>query len=131
MQLRSRSAVVATALFALAATAPAAMADRQPLNAYRLAPTAENKQKLVAAGYDMTEGDHGSYLEIYGTAKQADALAAAGLAPKVVGTERRAASQAADVPVGSDAQYNVYRRYDRVPTTTRSNTSSSMTGSRA
>jgi murein tripeptide amidase MpaA len=108
-------AVVATALFALAATAPAAQAAREPLNAYRLAPTAENKQALAKAGFDLLEGDHGTYLEIYGTAKQADALEADGLAPRVVGAERRATSQAADVPVGSDAQYSVWRRYDRVP----------------
>ncbi len=74
MQLRTCGAVLATALLALAAAAPAAMAAREPLNAYRVAPTAENKAKLVAAGFDMIEADHGTYLEVYGTAKQAAGL---------------------------------------------------------
>ena len=119
MQLRTCGAVLATALLALAAAAPAAMAAREPLNAYRVAPTAENKAKLVAAGFDMIEADHGTYLEVYGTAKQAAGLQKQGLAPRLVGKARANASQAADVPVGSDAQYNVWRRYDKVPTDTK------------
>src|SRR5215216_6300119 len=115
MQLRTGGVAIGAASFALAAFAPAAMAAREPLNAYRLAPTAENKQQLARAGFDMIEADHGSYLEIYGTAKQAAGLKSKGLAPKVVGSERAAAPQAADVPVGSDAQYKVWRRYDKVP----------------
>jgi murein tripeptide amidase MpaA len=115
MHLRTRGAVVATALFVLAATAPAAQAAREPLNAYRLAPTAENKKALARAGFDMHEADHGEYLEIYGTAKQADRLQSQGLAPRVVGAERAAAPQSTDVPVGSDAQYSVWRRFDAVP----------------
>ena len=77
MKLRTGGAVFATALLALTAAAPAAMAAREPLNAYRVAPTAENKQKLALAGYDMMEADHGSYLEVYGTTKQASGLTAA------------------------------------------------------
>ena len=116
MQLRTGSAVLATALVALGVSAPVASAAREPLNAYRVAPTQENKQRLAKAGYDMVEADHhGKYLEIYGTAKQAKSLETAGLAPKLVGQANVAPSQAADVPVGSDAQYNVWRRYDRVP----------------
>src|SRR5215207_5136728 len=116
MQLRTGSAVLATALVALGVSAPVASAAREPLNAYRVAPTQENKQRLAEAGYDMVEADHhGKYLEIYGTAKQAKSLETAGLAPKLVGQANVAPSQAADVPVGSDAQYNVWRRYDRVP----------------
>ena len=113
MHLRA-GAAVATALFALAACAPAAMAAREPLNAYRLAPTAENKQKLALEGFDMVEADRGSYLEIYGTAKQADQLESQGLAPRVVGQERRAGVQSAALPVPSDAPYTVWRRYDAV-----------------
>ena len=94
MKLRSCSAVFATALLALTAAAPAAKAAREPLNAYRVAPTAENKQKLALAGYDMTEADHGSYLEVYGTTKQASGLTAQGLAPKLVGKGNQATSQA-------------------------------------
>ena len=119
MQLRTCGAVLATALLALAAAAPAAMAAREPLNAYRVAPTAENKTKLVAAGFDMIEADHGTYLEVYGTAKQAAGLQKQGLAPRLVGKARANAAQSADVPVGSDAQYNVWRRYDKVPTDTK------------
>ena len=72
MQLRLGGAVLATALFALSA-APAAMAAREPLNAYRVADTAANKSKLALEGFDMVEADRGSYLEIFGTAKQAAA----------------------------------------------------------
>ncbi len=115
MKLRTGGAVLATALIALSAAAPAAMAAREPLNAYRVAPSAENKQKLALAGYDMTEADHGSYLEVYGTSKQASGLSNQGLAPKLVGKANQVTSQAADVPVGSDATFNVWRRYDRVP----------------
>src|ERR1700712_264989 len=114
MQLRTRSAVVAAALIALGVSAPAASASREPLNAYRVAPTQENKQRLLKAGYDMIEADHGSYLEVYSTAKQAVALTRDGLAPRLQGKANVAGSQAADVPVGSDATYNVWRRYDRV-----------------
>ncbi len=113
MHLRA-GAAVATALFALVAFAPAAMAAREPLNAYRLAPTAENKQKLALQGFDMVEADRGGYLEIYGTAKQADQLESQGLAPRVVGQERRAGVQSAALPVPSDAPYTVWRRYDAV-----------------
>src|ERR1700754_5065333 len=74
MNLRTGCATFAVALLGLSAAAPAAMASREPLNAYRLAPTAENKQRLAAEGYDMVEADHGAYLEIYGTAKQAAGL---------------------------------------------------------
>ena len=80
MQLRLGGAVLATALFALSA-APAAMAAREPLNAYRVADTAANKSSSRSAGYDMVEADRGSYLEIYGTAKQAPSLTQDGLAP--------------------------------------------------
>ena len=119
MQLRSASAVIATALLTLAAAAPAAHAARDPLNAYRVAPTAENKQKLARAGYDLIEADKGAYLEVFGTAEQAKTLSGAGLAPKLVGKVNSATSQAADVPVGSDAAFNVWRRYDKVPTDTK------------
>ena len=115
MQLRTGSAVLATALVALGVWAPMASAAREPLNAYRVAPTQENKQRLAKAGYDMLEADHGEYLEVYGTARQAAALSKEGLAPKLQGKANTVTSQSADVPVGSDANYNVWRRDDRVP----------------
>ena len=65
-----RTRVALATLFVLAVTAPAANAAREPLNAYRVAPTADNKSALALRGFDMTEADHGGYLEIYGTAGQ-------------------------------------------------------------
>lgn len=115
MQLRSTSAAVAAALLALTSAASAAAADRQPLNAYHVAKTADAKQKLALEGFDMVEADRGQYLEIFGTAKQAARLKAEGLAPSLVGKANKVTSQAAAVPVGSDAEYDVWRRYDRVP----------------
>src|SRR4051794_24505307 len=115
MQLRTGRAILATALVALGVAAPAASAAREPLNAYRVAPTQENKQRLVKAGYDMIEADHGSYLEIYSTARQAAALSKQGLATALQGKLNTVTSQAAEVPAGSDAAFNVWRRYDRVP----------------
>src|SRR4051812_27532706 len=100
MQMRTHRAAVAAALIALGISAPAASASREPLNAYRVAPTQENKQRLVKAGYDMVEADHGSYLEIYSTARQAASLQREGLAPALQGKANTVTSQAADVPVG-------------------------------
>ena len=130
MQLRTGSAVLATALVALGVSAPMASAAREPLNAYRVAPTQENKQRLAKAGYDMLEADHGEYLEVYGTDKQAAELKKEGLEPTLQGKANTVTTQSADVPVGSDATYNVWRRYDRVAGDKRSSTSSSMTASR-
>jgi murein tripeptide amidase MpaA len=112
-----RTRVAVATLFALAVTAPAANAAREPLNAYRVAPTAENKSTLALAGYDMLEADHGRYLEIYGTADQIAGLKREdGIRARLVGKARTPrASAAALPPVGSDATYNVWRRYDRVP----------------
>ena len=114
-----RTSVALATLFALAFAAPAAMAAREPLNAYRVAPTADNKSTLALAGYDMTEADHGSYLEVYGTARQIAALKRdEGIKARLVGRTRSlkgAAATAALPPVGSDAAYNVWRRYDKVP----------------
>ena len=115
---RRTGVAVATALAALAVLAPAAQAARQPLNAYRVAPTADNKSALALAGYDMTEADHGRYLEIYGTAGQVASLKREqGISARRIGKARAAAAQSAAAlpPTGSDAQYNVWRRYDRVP----------------
>ena len=114
MQLRLGGAVLATALFALSA-APAAMAAREPLNAYRVAATAANKSKLALEGYDMVEADRGSLPRDLRNG-QAGGVADAGRAraqarrqgqPGHLAGRRR--------PVGSDAAYNVWRRYDRVP----------------
>ena len=84
MKLRSGSAVLATALVALAAAAPAAKAAREPLNAYRVAPTREQAEAR-SGRLRHAEADHGCYLEVYGTTKQASGLTAQGLAPKILG----------------------------------------------
>jgi murein tripeptide amidase MpaA len=112
-----RTGVALATLVALAVSAPAANAAREPLNAYRVAPTAENKSKLALAGFDMTEADHGGYLEIYGTSEQiADLKREEGIGARLVGRDRQATARASALPpVGSDAAYNVWRRYDRVP----------------
>jgi murein tripeptide amidase MpaA len=116
--MRRRTGVAFATLAALAVLAPAAQAAREPLNAYRVAPSAENKSALALAGYDMTEADHGRYLEIYGTARQVAALKREqGIRTRLVGKARAAAAQSAASlpPTGSDAGFNVWRRYDRVP----------------
>ena len=113
-----RTRVALATLFVLAVSAPAANAARDPLNAYRVAPTADNKAALALEGYDMTEADHGRYLEIYGTAGQIADLRKDGISTRLVGKQARTAAAAADAaalpPTGSDAAFSVWRRYDRV-----------------
>ena len=75
-----------------------------------MAATPQNKERLASAGYDMVEGDHGSYLEAYGTAKQASALKRDGFAPQLVGKANVAAPELADVPVGDDSTYTEVAR---------------------
>src|SRR5215213_6165454 len=109
-----RTRVAVATLVALAVSAPAAMAAREPLNAYRVAPTAANKSELALAGFDMTEADHhGKYLEIYGTASQiANRRRESGIKARRVGRQRKAKAAASALPpVGTDAPYNVWRRY--------------------
>ena len=58
------------------------------------------------AGFDMTEADHGRYLEIYGTARQVAGLKRRAGDPREAGREgprRRRQSAAALPPTGSDA----------------------------
>ena len=116
MQLRSASAAVATALLTLAAAAPAAMADREPLNAYRVADTAANKS---TAGAGRLRHGRGRSRRLPRDLRHGQAgRRAQGRRARTRSSSARptqVTSQAADVPVGSDAQYNVWRRYDRVP----------------
>ena len=110
---RRTGVAVATTLVALAVSAPAAMAAREPLNAYRVAPTAANKSELALAGFDMTEAARGRYLEIYATRSQARALRRQGIAARQV--TRNAAAAADETPyTGSDAAWTVWTRYDAV-----------------
>src|SRR5215213_6308026 len=108
-----RTRVAVATLVALAVSAPAAVAAREPLNAYRVAPTAANKSELALAGFDMTEADRGRYLEIYATRSQARALRRQGIAARQV--TRNAAAAADETPyTGSDADWSVWTRYDPV-----------------
>jgi murein tripeptide amidase MpaA len=111
--LASVTLALVAAGFATTAT-PAAAAAGDALNAYRVAPTVENKRELAQAGFDLIEGDKGSYLEIYATDQQVRELRADGIAPKLLG-EKRESLAVAPPYTGSDAEYDVWTRYDAVP----------------
>ena len=102
-----------TAVAAALALAAPAQAAKDPLNAFRVKPTAENKQRLAAAGFDLTEGDRGKYIEIYATRKQARELRGDGVTANRV-TDFKGAADPADY-TGSDAAWDVWTRYDAVP----------------
>jgi hypothetical protein len=112
--MRRRLGSVTLAVAAALAVAAPAQAAKDPLNAYRVKPTAENKQQLAAAGFDLTEGDRGKYIEIFATRAQARELAADGVAAQQV---TRNAATAAEAPPysGSDADWTVWTRHDAVP----------------
>ena len=108
--MRRRSGVTLAAAVAVFALSAPAQAAQESLNAFRVKPTAENKQRLAAAGFDLTEGDRGKYIEIYATSKQARGLRADGVA-----TDRVTKFQKGAAPgdyTGSDAAWNVWTRYD-------------------
>ena len=81
-------------------------------------------------GYDMIEADHGAYLEIYGTAKQADRAARAGVGPRSsapsarppradgrrAGRQRRRSSTSGAATTGSrdDNKEQYLELYDRL-----------------
>ena len=109
---RRLGSVTLAAAAAFGFAAPAMAAD-DALNAYRVKPTAENKKELAAAGYDLAEGDRGRYIEIYATRGQARSLRGEGVAAKQV-TSFKAAAAPEDY-TGSDAEYDVWTRYDAVP----------------
>ena len=66
--MRRRLGSVTLAVAAALAVAAPAQAAKDPLNAFRVKPTVENKKQLAEAGFDLTEGDRGKYLEIYARA---------------------------------------------------------------
>jgi hypothetical protein len=111
MRRRFGSVTLAAAAL-LGFAAPAAAAD-DALNAYRVKPTADNKKELAAAGYDLQEGDHGRYLEIFATRGQAAALEREGIDTRQV-TKLKSAAAADEPYTGSDAEYDVWTRYDAV-----------------
>jgi murein tripeptide amidase MpaA len=112
--MRRRATSVLLAACATFAVAAPAQASRDPLNAYRVKPTAQNKAVLAQQGYDLTEGDHGTYLEIFATRRQRRALAREGIKARRVTSQRRAAAVPEDY-TGSDASWDVWTRYDAVP----------------
>src|SRR5687768_14943257 len=81
-KMRRRLGSVTLAAAAALGFAAPAMAANDALNAYRVKPTAENKQELAKAGYDLAEGDRGRYLEIFATRGQAAALEREGIDTK-------------------------------------------------
>ena len=129
--MRKFSASALAALFAALVLSASASADsRDPINAYRVAATPQNLQKLALAGFDVTEGRRGRTVEIYGTAGQIRKLQGSeGVKAKLV-TDRRGRTSAkrsaaaarrgkarasATDYTGSDAAFKIWRRYDRVP----------------
>jgi hypothetical protein len=96
----------------LAVSAPA-QAAKDPLNAFRVKPTVENKRELAARGFDLTEGDHGRYIEIYANGKQARSLRSGGVTLDKVTNYRANAADPEDY-TGSDAAWDVWTRYDAV-----------------
>ena len=112
MGRRTGVALATLSVFAFAAPAASAAAG-DALNAYRVAPTVENKRELAQAGYDMIEGDKGRYLEIYATDAQVRELRADGISAQLRGAKKEALAAAPEY-TGSDAQWDVWTRYDAV-----------------
>jgi hypothetical protein len=110
---RRLGSVMLAVAASLAVAAPA-QAAKDPLNGFRVEPTAENKRQLAAAGFDLTEGDRGDYIEIYATGKQARSLRAEGVSLDRVTNFRATVGDPQDY-VGSDAAWTVWTRYDAVP----------------
>jgi Zinc carboxypeptidase/Immune inhibitor A-like, MAM domain len=108
---RRLGSVMLAFVASLVVSAPA-QAAKDPLNAFRVKPTAENKRQLAAAGFDLTEGDRGRYIEVYATGKQARELRADGVSLNRV-TNFRPRGVPADY-TGSDAAWTVWTRYDAV-----------------
>jgi hypothetical protein len=111
--MRRRLVGVTLAIAAALAVSAPAQAAKDPLNAFRVKATPENKQRLAAEGFDLTEGDHGRYIEIYATGRQARSLRADGVATRRV-TDITKAADPSDY-TGSDAAWDVWTRYDAVP----------------
>ena len=99
--MRRRLGSVTLAVAAALVVAAPAQAAKDPLNGFRVKPTAENKRQLAEAGFDLTEGDRGRYIEIYATGKQARALRADGVSTTKI-TNFRPRGVPADY-TGSDA----------------------------
>jgi len=123
----SRAALTAFALLALCS--PASADSRDPINGYKVKATPANLEKLALAGYDMTEGrdQREGTVEIFGSARQiaelrTDQRITARLIEDKQGRstserqrDRLGGKAAPEDYTGSDATYDVWRRFDRVP----------------
>ncbi|HET9737667.1 MAG TPA: M14 family zinc carboxypeptidase [Solirubrobacteraceae bacterium] len=111
----SRSGRIAAlaVLASVVACAPAYADARNPINAYRVEATGKNLERLALAGFDVTEGRRDGKVEVYGTAGQLRKFTDdTGVSAELVRSFSAAQEQTL---TGSDAQYKVWRRYDRVP----------------
>jgi murein tripeptide amidase MpaA len=123
---KGRTGAALAVLASLAVTAPAAADGKDPINAYRVKATPQKLEQLALAGFDVTEGRRGRTVEVYGTAGQLRKLAAEGVKARLVKDRKgrtsaarsariaRTARAAQNALTGSDAPYDVWRRYDRV-----------------
>ena len=108
MRRRSGGVVLAAVVAALALAAPA-QAAKDPLNAFRVKPTAENKKQLAEAGFDLTEGDRGSTSR--STRRASRRARSAPTASRPSRHEQQGAAAPGDY-TGSDAAWDVWTRYD-------------------
>ena len=115
MRRRLRSVMLVGAAMLAVGAAPAAAA-REALNAYRVAPTIENKRELARAGFDLIEGGQGALpRDLRHRDARSRALAATTASSRPARRRKNAARRSSAEPyTGSDAQYSVWRRYDKV-----------------
>jgi zinc carboxypeptidase/immune inhibitor InhA-like protein len=119
---RRVAGVLLAAVAGLGVSAPAEADSRDPIRGYRVAATPQNLEKLALAGFDVTEGRRGNgVVEVYGTSAQLKKFAAGEnvkvtrVAKGASGKQARARAAQASPYTGSDAQWTVWTRYDRVP----------------
>ena len=112
MRRRSGGVALAAVAAALALAAPA-QAAKDPLNAFRVKPTAENKQQLAAAGSTSPRAIVGSTSRSTRRASRrarcAPTASTANRVTRLRGRPRRPADY-----TGSDAAWDVWTRYDAV-----------------
>jgi Zinc carboxypeptidase/Immune inhibitor A peptidase M6 len=119
---RRVAGVLLAAVAGLGADATAQADSRDPIRGYRVAATPANLEKLALAGFDVTEGRRGRTVEVFGTAAQLKKFAAGEnvkvtRVAKGASGKRAARARAAQAQpyTGSDAQWTVWTRFDRVP----------------
>jgi murein tripeptide amidase MpaA len=121
--MRRRVAGIVLAAVAGLGVSEVAQADsRDPIRGYRVKASAQNLEKLALAGFDVTEGRRNDgTVEIFGTTAQVEKFAAGErvqvrrVAKGASGKRASARAAQATQYTGSDAQWDVWTRYDRVP----------------